>query len=63
MRLLAEMKNDKKNIIKQHEIYLDILKGRKIDGIDEIVTTHIKDPSKDWSNLTENDEIMKYFKK
>ncbi|MGL5313228.1 MAG: GntR family transcriptional regulator [Peptostreptococcaceae bacterium] len=63
MRLLSEMKNNKDIIIKQHEIYLDLIKNKSIDGIDEIVTAHIKDTAKEWENVEYNHEIDRYFKK
>ncbi|MGL6107863.1 GntR family transcriptional regulator [Romboutsia sp.] len=63
MRLLSEMKTDKMTIIKQHEIYLDLINGKSSDGIDEIVTQHIKDPASDWLNVTNNDSLTEYFKK
>ncbi|MPN00799.1 hypothetical protein SDC9_147997 [bioreactor metagenome] len=51
MRLLAEMNSDKYSIIKQHEEYLEIIKNKSIDKIDEIVKKHIKEPAKEWSNI------------
>ena len=62
MRLLSEMKTNKDIIIKQHEVYLELIKNKSLDGIDDIVTAHIKDTAKDWLNVTENNELFQYFK-
>lgn len=62
MRLLSEMRIDKKSIIKQHEIYLELIKSKSIEGIDEVVTQHIKDPAKDWLTVAQDNDLMSYFK-
>ena len=63
MRLLAEMKIHKEFIIEQHEIYLDIIKNKNNDIIEEVVESHIKAPVKEWEKLIENDEIASYIVK
>lgn len=62
MRLLSEMRIDKKSIIKQHETYLELIKNKSIEGIDEVVTQHIKEPAKDWLMVAQDNDLMSYFK-
>lgn len=63
MRLLAEMNNDKKFIVEQHTCYLDIIKNRNINIIDDIALSHIKEPVSKWKKIIEeNEEISLYIK-
>ena len=63
MRLLAEMKIDKDLLVDQHIIYLDIIKNKNKDIIEEFVFNHIKAPIKEWNKLIEeNKDIECYIK-
>ncbi|WP_195988289.1 GntR family transcriptional regulator [Clostridium sp. D53t1_180928_C8] len=62
MRLLAEMKLNKEFIVDQHITYLDIIKNKDSNIIDEVVSHHIKDPVEQWKKLIkEEPEISKYI--
>lgn len=62
MRLLAEMKSNKEFLVDQHITYLDIIKNKKNDIIEEVVSTHIKEPVKQWKKLIKEDaEIAHYI--
>lgn len=63
MRLLSEMNIEKGYIIDQHTTYLDIIKEKKKDMIEEVVSEHIKKPVIGWEYLIENDDkIAAYIK-
>ena len=63
MRLLAEMKLNKEFLVDQHMIYLDIIKNKDKDIIEEFVFNHIKAPVKEWDKLIEeNSDIACYIK-
>lgn len=63
MRLLAEMKVDKGFLIDQHMMYLDIIKNKNKDAIEEFVFNHIKSPIKEWEKLIEeNSDVACYIK-
>ena len=62
MRLLAEMKLNKEFLVDQHITYLDIIKNKNSDIIDEIVSKHIKDPVEQWEKIIKEDsEIASYI--
>ncbi|WP_300351632.1 GntR family transcriptional regulator [Clostridium sp.] len=62
MRLLAEKKLKKEFLIDQHKTYLDIIKNKDVDNIEEVVSKHIKDPVKQWEKLIkEDEEIISYI--
>ncbi|MGG7178428.1 GntR family transcriptional regulator [Clostridium paraputrificum] len=63
MRLLSEINSEKGCIIDQHITYLDIIKEKKKDIIEEVVSNHIKKPMDGWVKLIENNpEIASYIK-
>ena len=63
MRLLSEMKTNRKQIIKQHEDMLNIIKNKKTDSIDEYICNHIMSPSNEWEDLIiKNNELKLYLK-
>ena len=63
MRLLAEMKLNKEFLVDQHMTYLDIIKEKKTDEIEDLVYKHIKAPIKEWKKLIEeNSDIECYIK-
>lgn len=63
MRLLAEMKLNKEFLVDQHMTYLDIIKNKDKDIIEEFVFNHIKAPVKEWDKLIEeNSDIACYIK-
>lgn len=63
MRLLAEMKLNKEFLVDQHMTYLDIIKNKDKDSIEELVFNHIKAPVKEWDKLIEeNSDIACYIK-
>ncbi|WP_270599219.1 GntR family transcriptional regulator [Clostridium baratii] len=63
MRLLAEMKLNKEFLVDQHMTYLDIIKNKDKDAIEELVFNHIKAPVKEWDKLIEeNSDISCYIK-
>lgn len=62
MRLLAEMKLNKDFLVDQHITYLDIIKNKNSDIIDDVVSRHIKEPVEQWKKLTKEDaEIANYI--
>lgn len=62
MRLLAEMKSNKEFLVDQHITYLDIIKNKKSDIIEDVVSTHIKEPVEQWKKLMKEDaEIAHYI--
>ncbi|EGT3615259.1 GntR family transcriptional regulator [Clostridium perfringens] len=62
MRLLAEMKLNKEFLVDQHITYLDIIKNKDSNIIDEVVSQHIKAPVEQWKKLIkEEPEISKYI--
>ena len=62
MRLLAEMKSNKEFLVDQHITYLDIIKNKKSDIIEGVVSTHIKEPVEQWKKLIKEDaEIAHYI--
>lgn len=62
MRLLAEMKLNKEFLVDQHIMYLDIIKNKDSNIIDEVVSHHIKEPVGQWKKLIkEESEISKYI--
>ena len=62
MRLLAEMKSNKEFLVDQHITYLDIIKNKKSDIIEDVVSTHIKEPVEQWKKLIKEDaEIAHYI--
>lgn len=63
MRLLQEMKSDRKLVIQQHEQYVTTIKNKSIENITNIVEMHVKEPMKYWDNIINKDsKIAKYFK-
>ena len=62
MRLLAEMNLKKEFIVDQHETYLHIIKDKRRDIIDEVVSNHIKSPVEKWDKLIEeNSDVASYI--
>ena len=62
MRLLAEMNLKKEFIVDQHETYLHIIKDKRKDIIDDIVSNHIKSPVEKWDKLIEeNSDVASYI--
>ena len=62
MRLLAEMKLNKEFLVDQHITYLDIIKNKDSNIIDDVVSHHIKEPVGQWKKLIkEESEISKYI--
>lgn len=62
MRLLAEMKLNKEFLVDQHITYLDIIKNKDSNIIDEVVSHHIKEPVEQWKKLIkEESEVSKYI--
>lgn len=62
MRLLIELKNDKKKNIEDHETYLNLIKNKNVDGIDKIINSHIKYSTHDWSTIAQENDLIKYLK-
>ncbi|MGL6107867.1 GntR family transcriptional regulator [Romboutsia sp.] len=63
MRLLAEMNTDKNIVIKQHEMYIDIVKNKNNKIIDKVVNNHIIKPANHWNCfIKDNEEVSNYFK-
>lgn len=58
MRLLAEMKSNKEFLLDQHITYLDIIKNKDSNIIEEVVENHIEKPAKQWKQLTEENPTM-----
>lgn len=62
MRLLAEIKLNKEFLVDQHITYLDIIKNKDSNIIDEVVSQHIKAPVEQWKKLIEEEPaISKYI--
>lgn len=62
MRLLAEKKLNKEFLVDQHITYLEIIKNKNSDIIDEVVSHHIKEPVEQWKILIKEDsEITSYI--
>lgn len=61
MRLLSEIKSDKKQIVAQHKLYLDMIKNKSKEGIDKIIESHIKAPVNDWESMIEEREELKAY--
>ena len=62
MRLLIELKNEKKKNIKDHEKYLELIKNKTTKGLDEIIKSHIKESTHDWMKIIEENDLIKYLK-
>lgn len=62
MRLLIELRADKKKNIKDHEYYLNAIKNKSPEGIDELITSHIKKSAQDWLKIAEENDLIKYLK-
>lgn len=62
MRLLIELRADKKKNIKDHEYYLNAIKNKSPEGIDELITSHIKKSTQDWLKIAEENDLIKYLK-
>ncbi len=62
MRLLIELRADKKKNIKDHEYYLNAIKNKSPEGIDELITSHIKKFTQDWLKIAEENDLIKYLK-
>lgn len=63
MRFLAELHRDKKMIVEQHGYYLEIIKDKAIDRIDEVIDRHIKDPVEMWRIKLDEESVANYIKK
>lgn len=62
MRLLIELKNEKKKNIKDHEKYLELIKNKTTEGLDGIIKSHIKESTHDWMKIIEENDLIKYLK-
>lgn len=62
MRLLADLKFGRKKNISDHEKYLSLIKNKSSEGIDQIVTSHIKRTTDDWMKIVEKNDLKKYLK-
>ncbi|MEG1311416.1 MAG: GntR family transcriptional regulator [Romboutsia sp.] len=63
MRLISEMKSNKKQIINQHGEMLDIIKNKDVYKIDEYINKHIMKPAKKWNEIIdENEDLKSYIK-
>lgn len=62
MRLLIELKNEKKKNIKDHEKYLELIKNKTTEGLDGIIKSHIKESAHDWMKIIEENDLIKYLK-
>lgn len=62
MRLLIDLKNNKKKNIEDHQRYLNSIKNKSIDEIDDIITSHIKKSAHDWLRIAEENDLTKYLK-
>ena len=62
MRLLIELKNEKKKNIKDHEKYLELIKNKTPEGLDGIIKSHIKESAHDWMKIIEENDLIKYLK-
>ena len=63
MRLLIELKHEKQKNIRDHEIYLDLIKNKSSEGLDEIIKSHIKESTHYWMKIVEENDLMGYLKK
>ena len=61
MRLLAEKNLNKTFIVCEHGRYLDIIKNKKIEEIDEAVETHIGKQLKVWETLIKQNEDVAHY--
>ena len=61
MRLLAEMNLDKAFIVCEHAKYLEIIKHKKIEDIEQAVTKHIGDQFKVWEELIDSSEYVSCY--
>lgn len=61
MRLLSEMKSNKEQIVNQHKIYLEMIKNKSLDGIENVIKGHIKSPIKEWDSMIEERDDLKYY--
>lgn len=61
MRLLAEKNLNKNFIVYEHARYLDIIKNKKIEEIDEAVETHIAEELKVWEKLINQNQEMAHY--
>ncbi|MBP3887374.1 MAG: GntR family transcriptional regulator [Cellulosilyticum sp.] len=61
MRLLAEKNLNKNFIVGEHSRYLDIIKNKKIEEIDEAVETHIGEELKVWEKLINQNQDMAHY--
>lgn len=61
MRLLAEKNLNKNFIVGEHARYLDIIKNKKIEEIDEAVETHIGEELKVWEKLINQNQDMAHY--
>lgn len=62
MRLLIELKNEKKKNIEDHEIYLQLIKNKSSEGLDDIMLSHIKKSTNDLLRIAEENDLMQYLK-
>lgn len=64
MRLLAQVKNSRSDVLKHHEEYLNIIKNKCSERIDELLEIHLEDSRRSWDELINTSEdVAKYFKK
>ncbi|MGL5329502.1 MAG: GntR family transcriptional regulator [Peptostreptococcaceae bacterium] len=61
MRLLSEMKSNKEQIVNQHKVYLDMIKNKSVDGIENVIKGHIKSPIREWDAMIEGRDDLKYY--
>ena len=61
MRLLAEIRLNKEFLVDQHITYLNILKNKDSNIIDEVVSKHIKAPVEQWKKLIKEDPEIANF--
>lgn len=61
MRLLAEKNLNKDFIVCEHGRYLDIIKNKKIEEIDEAVETHIGKQLKVWETLIRQNQNVAHY--
>lgn len=63
MRLLIALKHEKKKNIRDHEMYLELIKNKSSEGLDDIIKSHIKESTHNWMKIVEENDLMKYLKK
>lgn len=63
VRVLVERKSNKAHLVSQHKEYVDIIKSKKGDAIDELVERHIVEPTKKWPQFIEEHEFIKEYLK